>query len=85
MNESELAEMLWRIYRDAPKGERVTVSLLFGIKYAAELEGRMNKEFVRRAGLPANYASEIRKGMNLSKYVDLNDCAEGHRGSIPRD
>ena len=77
MNESELAEMLARIYRGAPTGERVTATLLFGIKYAVELEGLMNTEFVRGAGLPRNYASEIRKGMNLSRYVDLNVSSAG--------
>ena len=63
------------MYSKAPNRGRVTATILYGIRYAGELEGRMTKAFVLGAGLPENHYSEIRKGMNLSKYVDLNDSA----------
>ena len=42
MTDLELADLLGRTVANAPDGERTNAYLLFGIKYAGELEGRIN-------------------------------------------
>ena len=44
---------------------------LFAIKYAEQLESMSLPDVVERAGLPASYKTELRKGMNLAAYVQL--------------
>ena len=77
MTVEELAHELRRMYYGAPDGEQNTAVLLFGIRYADHLPRRSNRipEVVGRAGLRPNWASEINKGRNLARYVDLNDDA----------
>ena len=58
----------------------VTACILYGIRYADQLEGRISARFVQlvqQAGLPANYASEMHRGVNLARYVPLIDDAPG--------
>lgn len=74
MTEAELAAELRRMYRDAPRGEKSTAVALFGIYYAAELApSSVSVNLVAElAGLP-KWNAEIRKGMRLARYVDLNN------------
>ena len=78
MNETELAEILRRMYRNAPNGEQTTAVHLFGIRYVAELSApnvSINR-MVERSGVgKTTYHTEVRKGMRLAKYVELNDRA----------
>ncbi|MCY4558791.1 MAG: hypothetical protein OXF79_20915 [Chloroflexi bacterium] len=67
--------MLSRTYHGAERKTKVTACLLFGIRYSAELEGRLSARFVEQAGLPANYATEVRRGMNLAQHVILREDA----------
>ena len=58
---------------------KVTMILLFGIKYAEEIRAAasnssMNsvvKEIVDHAKVPSSYAIEIKKAVALADYVDL--------------
>ncbi len=54
--------------------QAMTMIHLFGIKFAKELEGKpvsFLKDLSTYATGKASFATEIRKGMNLSKYVTL--------------
>ena len=77
MNVEELAQELRRMYDSAPDGEQNTAVLLFGIRYADHLLRGANRiaGIVQRSDLPRNWASEISKGRNLVRYVDLNGDA----------
>ncbi len=44
---------------------------LFGIEYAAPLEGRNLREIAAAAGLSPNYGTEIAKGRRLAPHVEL--------------
>ncbi len=71
MNLQQLADELREMYETAPQGEQVVRIHLFGIKYARELRGISLPAVVDRAGLPHTYVTEINKGRNLAKYVNL--------------
>ncbi len=71
MNVGEAASELRRMYQNALQGEQVVSIHLFGIKYAEEVERFTASEIVRQAGLQASYATEVNKGKNLAKYVEL--------------
>ena len=84
MNESELAEILRRMHRNAPSGEKSTAVHLFGIRYVAELSAphvSINK-VAELAGLDKWY-TEVRKGMRLAKYVELNNKIAAHGMRFP--
>ena len=61
-------------------------SPLFGIKYAKELRSladersssitQLLRELVDRSSLPRSYVIEIMQGINLARYVAVNDTAE---------
>ena len=71
MNIEELAHELRKMYDTAPRGEQVTHIHLFGIKYAAELARFAPTSVAERAGIGRAYGTEINKGRNLAKYVEL--------------
>lgn len=83
MREDELAQVLRRMYRNAPRGEQSTAIHLFGIRYVAELsEPHISiNRMVERSGMGDSYHAEVRKGMRLAQYVELNDriAAQGLR------
>ena len=71
MNVQELADELREMYDTAPRGEQVVMIHLFGIKYAADLNRVPLANVVDLAGLPRWCGTEVNKGRNLAKYVDL--------------
>ncbi len=71
MELQQSADELRRMYDAAPKGEKVAYLRLFGIRYAAELDRFSPASVVERAGLQRAYGTEINKGRNLAKYVEL--------------
>lgn len=79
MNESELAAILRRMHRNAPYGERSTAVHLFGIRYVAELSAPhvSINTVAELAGLD-KWNAEVRKGMRLARYVELNDRVAAH-------
>lgn len=73
MTFEELVQELVRAYHTAPHGKAVVMIHLFGIKYADEI---INNEYsirdlLDRAEVPQSYYPEIKKGVNLSRYVDI--------------
>jgi len=73
MTQNDLIRLLVDAY--SSETEKVAMVHLFGIKYAKEIiENGSIKDLVERAGLPASYHVEIKKGMNLAKYVTLNNA-----------
>ncbi len=80
MNENELAEIMRDMYRNAPRGEQSTALHLFGVRYVAELSApnvSINR-VAELSGVGNSYHTEIRKGMRLARYVELNDRAATH-------
>lgn len=76
MTISEAARLLNAMYFEgSAKGAAATAVHLFGIRYAAELDGMPLKEIAIRAGISPNYGTEIRKGVNLARYVRIVDRA----------
>lgn len=74
MNESQAARLLRESYdKGAVTREQATSVHLLGIRYAEELAALSLPEILKRAGMPATYKTEIRKGMNLAPYVRLRD------------
>ena len=71
MTARELADTLYRMYDCAIDGESTSMILLFGVKYAGEIRdcGVSVTEIVRLSGLSSSYATEVYKGMKLSRYV----------------
>ena len=71
MQEVELANLLKRAVRNAPRRQIVVSIHLFGIRYAEALRWVSLPALVEAAGISPSYATEIRKGMNLSDFVVL--------------
>ncbi len=71
MKIEKAAKILATIYSQAPEGETATSVHLFGIKYAAQIRSLPSHELADLAGIPRSYGTEIRKGINLAKYVEV--------------
>ncbi len=72
MEIKELGDILSQMYSDAPKSEKVTQILLFGIKYSNEVKKVGIKNVVQQSVLrDTKYGSEVSKGTKLSKHVIL--------------
>lgn len=69
MNIDRAAKRLRERYEKAPQGEKAASIHLFGIENAVELGSIPLKELVERAGLPDSYHTEIRKMIELARYV----------------
>ena len=72
MTIEDVAKQLKSDYQRALEGNKVVTIHLFGIRYADQLEGMPLKEIAARAEVPVTYATEIRKGMRLAKWVTIN-------------
>jgi len=73
MTQQELSSKLNQMVLSAPKGEISTQYHLFGIMYASYIKEAnfTADDIAENAGLSRKYGIEIRKGMRLSKYVEL--------------
>jgi len=73
MTENQLASILNEMYNNAPNKEQVAHIHLFGIKYADEIKksNLTAGDIIRVSDLNISYATEISKGIKLSKYVTL--------------
>ncbi|MCB2313457.1 hypothetical protein LGL55_20470 [Clostridium tagluense] len=71
MTENELGRILKEMYDNAPAGYKVANIHLFGGKYASIILGNNFKatEIIHDSGLNPSYATEVSKGVKLSKYV----------------
>lgn len=72
MTLSELAKRLASDYAGQGLAEGKAVSVhLFGIQWAEHLHNVSLPELCAEAGIPETYKSEIAKGRNLAKYVEI--------------
>lgn len=71
MTIAELGKTLKDMYNSAPNKEQVIFIHLFGIKYGDEIlrNDYSIAEIVSISGISDSYKTEVRKGINLSKYV----------------
>lgn len=65
------SKILARMYQTALPKEKALSIHLFAIKYADEIREMSAKDIAVGAGLPESYKTEIRKGINLAKYVEV--------------
>ncbi len=72
MKSKDLADIFSEKYHGAADKEVVLSIHLFGIEFSDELQGQNLKEICELANAPTSYATEIRKGMRLAKYVELS-------------
>lgn len=73
---NDLAEQLRKAVEDAPKGDRVVTIHLFGIGHADRLAGVNLKDLAERAGIGESFATELRKGLRLASFVQLNPSGQ---------
>ncbi|MCR5294629.1 MAG: hypothetical protein K6E30_05575 [Lachnospiraceae bacterium] len=73
MQAEKLAERLKKIYWSANRTDTVVSIILFGIANAEQIKesGLAPLDLTRKAGIPDGYAAELRKGMRVSRYVEL--------------
>ena len=71
MQIEEAAKILAKMYEKAPAKEKALSIHLFGVKYADDIRDMPSQTLAIRAGLGKSYGSEIRKGINLAKYVQV--------------
>jgi len=67
----QLGARLAEMYNGAERGDQVSMIHLFGVRYAEQIQeaGITAKSIVIEAGLSEPYATEISKGIKLSKHV----------------
>ena len=53
----ELSKKLNEMYVNAPEGEKVTMSILFGIEYYDQIKTVGVTSIIKQSGLPKNYNS----------------------------
>lgn len=72
MTINQLGQILREMYDTAPEKEKATFIHLFGIKYGKQiLQNKISSaEIIHASGLKESYKTEVRKGVNLSKYVN---------------
>ena len=73
MTKIDLAQELNKMYYNAPKGEKVAMIHLFGIKFSEEIKecSCSTKEIAKAADINESYGTEISKGVKLGHYVDI--------------
>lgn len=71
MRIEQASDLLAKMYTEEVGGGKAISVHLFAIKYADELRGMPLKRLVEGAGVPSSYATEVRKGINLAKCVEI--------------
>jgi len=73
VTKQDLGIKLKEMYENAPKGEKVAMIHLFGIKYAQEIKDSKAsfQDIAVAAGFDKPYGTEISKGAKLAKYVTI--------------
>ena len=73
MTINDLGAILNEMYEKAAVGEKVAMIHLFGIKYAEEIrtQNYNSKDIIKASKIKESYSTELSKGMNLAKYVEI--------------
>ena len=66
---NDLGNILGDMYQNAPKNEKITMIYLFGVKYADEVNEIGVREVIEQSGIYSTFKTELRKAVNLAKYV----------------
>ncbi len=66
---NELGKILADMYANAQKNEQVTMIYLFGVKYADDIRKVGVREVIEQSGILSTYKTELKKAINLAKYV----------------
>ena len=74
MTEEEAVRILRKMYSNAPRGEKVTMIHLFGIKYSSELADLHVVTIAERATGYPSYGIEIRNGIRLARYAEVRNA-----------
>lgn len=69
MQTSKLGMLLREAYEQAPDRDKSLAVCLFGIRHAEEI-GTSTNEVLSHADI-GNYGPEVRKGIKLSRYVEI--------------
>jgi hypothetical protein len=72
----DLAEQLEKAVEGVPQEDRLVTIHLFGIGHASKLEGINLIELAARAGIGVSFATELRKGLRLANFVQLNPAGQ---------
>ena len=77
MTDLELAERLRRTVFNASNGEKTNAYVMFGIKYAGELEGRMRKvtnlAHRNHRELPSSMHENVGYGTRMARYAAITN------------
>lgn len=72
MQIDQASKILAQMYAHGASCNEKALSIhMFGIKYADQIRDMSIKEIVIGADIPESYKTEIRKGINLAKYVEV--------------
>ena len=71
MKIEDAAKILASMCEEALPNEKALSVHFFGVKYANQIRNIPSQELAVRAGLQKSYGTEIRKGINLAKYVEV--------------
>ena len=81
MTELDLAAMLARVHKEAPKGETVTALHVFGLHYAEEIR-QCGPGATSRIAIASktgdSYGVELDKMLNLARHVTLKESGRRH-------
>lgn len=82
LSTEELGRGLRAMYEDAPRWDKVSTIILFGIQYADQI-GRWAGEIAIAVGIGDAYGKEVATGKRLARYVTINDDRFKKVGSQP--
>lgn len=70
---NELAAVLKNMYENTYSKEKALMIHVFGIKYGEIIRDKKVRiaDIIKYAGLKKSYVTELNKGVNLSKYVEI--------------
>ncbi len=71
MKIEQASKILNQMHQGALPNERALSFHLFAIKYADDIRNMSAKDIAIGAGLAESYKTDIRKGVNLAKYVKV--------------
>ncbi|MEP1488603.1 MAG: hypothetical protein ABJK28_09265 [Algibacter sp.] len=77
MTLKDLGEILEKMYYNAPKGSKILMVQLFGIKYADKINklAYSYEDIAEQANISRNHGFNISTGIKLTEFVTLNDDA----------
>ena len=71
MTLEEAAYRLWKMYDEAPRGEKAIAPIVFGIRHSDEVKRYSASAIVRQSTIPGSYSVEVGYGSKLADHVVL--------------